>query len=424
MNNRTVLYYLLAGPVYYQVIGDRSRLHLLKKEVMKEEIYFFEKRYVRREPWHKRYFQILIGVFSVNLLARRIERVLYRSHRLYGTKYSKFALPTMLALQEYNRNRSYFTIRPDDFIMLKELIFEINKRVNTYCLNKKCDFSASAFLHANSPLGIEIEFTNKGSTAGKFFENNIKDALLNFSKYHYYHLMKFMWRFGAYVDSEMPFKQFIRKGGFLEYTFTRPDIAFKPSQPLTSSPWLAARLIEEAIKFTPVKPHSIHVTFQTEKNTSSKPAVSFNEILFLMMCTGHFDDTGKGLVETRITEGNMKEWALVRDRRNDSGWVKTIEFTHMRACRSFVKRGVYEPSIVLMLAYKNIFSFENIGTYSIKLMNWAKKPTAADVNLEILLNKIKKGLDIEAALPEYYKSDMIKHINSLYEYNKNFIMER
>ncbi|PLX69165.1 MAG: hypothetical protein C0602_07030 [Denitrovibrio sp.] len=421
MNNRTALYYILSGPVYYQVIKDRRRLQLLKKEVLKEEIYFFEKRYVIRESWHKRYFKILIAVFSVNLIARMIERKISRSHSVYQDNYSKFAFSTMLALREYNNNRSFFNIETEEFIMLKDLIKIINDRVNMYCNHKKCHFNTLSLIHSNTPLGIEIEFTNKGSKAGKFFENKQKDALFNFSKYHFYHLIKFMWRFGAYVDSEMPFKQFIRKGGFLEYTFTRPDIAFKPSQPLTSSPALAARLIEESIRFTPVRPHSLHITFQIDENSKKLPVVSYEELFFMMICTGHFENTGKGLIETRISEGNMKDWAVIRDRRNDKGWVKTVEFTHMRACRSFVKRGVYEPAILLLLAYKNLFNFENVEGHSSKLREWAKAPSVPSVNIDFMLEKVYRGLSLEVSLPEHYKKNTIKLIRKLYDYNKSML---
>lgn len=421
MNNITALYYILAGPVYYQVVHDRERLSLLKEAVRKETEYFFGKRYVMREPWHQRYMQMLTGVFSINLLARRNERRLFRSRCLLGGKYSKFAYATMLALKEYNANRKYFHIDVAPDFFLKGLIEEINERVNNYCEEKNRPLVTEFEVHSNTPMGVELEFSNKGKTAGKFFENGKHDALLNFSKYHYYHLMKFMWRFGAYVDAEMPFKQFIKKGGFLEYTFTRPDVVFKPSEPLTSSPAFAAKFVEEAIRFTPVRPHSLHITFQISEHSQLLPILSFKELLFMMMCTGHFLNGDKGMYESRITEGNMKDWAVMRDRRNKEGWVLTVEFTHMRACRDFVRRKVYEPSILLLLAYKNLFNFSNIEVYSRKLLAWAKKPAAPEIDLESFLAMVRKGLDMEVSLPEGYKDEALRQIGTLYQYNKNLL---
>jgi hypothetical protein len=413
MNNITVLYYLLSGPIYYQVVNNRERLHILKSEVLKEIEYFFEKRYVHREEWHKRYFRLLSAVFCVNLIARRIERRMYRSVCANGDTYSRFASATMLALKEYNNNKQKFYFNPEMFMSLSDLVLELNKRVNRYCDHKGCCYSTEHLIHANTPLGIELEFSNKGKTAGKFFESSKDDAMLNFSKYHYYHLTKFMWRFGAYVDAEMPFKQFIRKGGFLEYTFTRPDITFMPSQPLSTSPALSARLIEESIKFTPVKPHSLHVTFQTESKCKKLPKPTFEDIQHIFLCTGHFKEG----VETRILEKNMKSWALMRDRRNDKGWVTTLEFTHMRANREFIRRKVYEPAILTLLACKNIFSFYDIDLYSNKLLKWAEKPTQPNNSRESFFLRLEHGLELETSLPVWYRDEAMKRIRQLYEYN-------
>jgi len=421
MNNKTVLYYLLSGSSYYQLLKSENRHKLLKREVSKEIEYFFNKRSVRGESWHKIYMRILIAVFSVNLLARRIERRLFKKFCFFGNKYSKFSMCTMLAIKEYNENRAFFNIEIDEDMFINDIVQMVNRRVNDYCRVKGCFVSTSDIIFSNTPMGIEMEFTNKGASAGKFFVSRKNDPLQNFSKYHYYHLMKFMWRFGAYVDAEMPFKQFIYKGGFLEYTFTRPDIAFKTSEPLTSSPGLAAGLIQEAVRFTPIKPHSLHVTFQIDKEHFKLPRLSFDELLFLMTCTGHFVSLDENVYESRITEGNMKEWAVVRDRRNDDGWVVTVEFTHMRVCRDFVRRNVYEPSIVLLLAYKNLFSFANVENYSNRLLQWAKKPYIPEIELQQLTDKIKHGLDKEISLPEYYKDKQLSQIIELYKYNCSLV---
>jgi len=209
----------------------------------------------------------------------------------------------------------------------------------------------------------------------------------------------------------------------LEYTFTRPDIAFKPSEPLTSSLLLAAGLIREAVKFTPVRPHSLHVTLQIDQNSKKLPKIGLGETLFLMLCTGHFVKGEGGVYESRLTEGNMKDWAVIRDRKNDSGWVITVEFTHMRVCRGFVKRDVYEPAILLFLAYKNLFNLEDAGHFYRELTEWAKAPYLPDINTEFLLKKIKEGLDKEVSLPEYYKNKALEKIYALYKYNLNLLKD-
>ena len=149
MNNITVLYYLLSGPVYYQVMHDRSDLHLLKKEVNREIEYFFEKRYIRLEPWNKRYSKILMAVFTVNLIARHIERKMSKACTLYDKRYSRFAPATMLALREYNRNRSSFIYETDPEIFLRDRIKMVNERVNSYCRDKGRILNTEYLVHGN-----------------------------------------------------------------------------------------------------------------------------------------------------------------------------------------------------------------------------------------------------------------------------------
>lgn len=421
MNNITVLYYLLSGPKYYLAAKNPSKMFLLKEEVRKEIEYFFEKRHIIHEPWNKRYRRILKAVFCVNLLARCIERSMSHTHCILDDKYSLYAPATMLALREYNNNRTFFTFDMDFDVFLKDIVLEANRRVNKYWSMRRDSFTVENMVHSDTPMGVELEFTNKGPKAGKLFETGRDDALLNFSKYHYYHLMKFMWRLGAYVDAEIPFKQFIKRGGFLEYTFTRPDMVFKPSAPLTSSPQFAAAFVDEAIKFTPVHPHSLHITFQLDPSYQMLPVFTFDELLFLMITTGHFVQGENGVYESRITEGNMKDWAVIRDRRNEGGWVVTVEFTHMRGSRDFVRRQVYEPSMLLLLAYKNLFNFSNIQVYSHQLLAWAKAPYLPEVDAESVLSRVRKGLDKELSLPDSYKEDAVRRIAGLYSYNSKLL---
>lgn len=420
MNNKTSLRYLLSAHRYYQAANTRHMKQIIKHESNKEIEYFFNHRHKRFEPWHKRYQKILIAVLSVNLLARQIERQLYHQYSTYDFKYNRFAHPTLIAIREFNNNRSAFAIQVDPERFLTHLLHLINQKVNTYCQHKKFDIDSTEIIHSNTPMGIELEFSNRGVHAGYFFESGNSDALLNFSKYHHYHLMKFMWRYGAYVDSNTPLKQFVKKGGFLEYTFTRPDSVFLPSEPLTASPELAAATINEAVRFTPVRPHSLHVSLEIVK-TVKRPHIPFQNVLFLLICTGHFQFRNGQWIESRLTEGNMKELAIVRDRRNDNGWVVTIEFTHMRLCREFVRRKTYFPALNLLLAYKNLFSFSNIDLYSKKLSEWARSPYPLQKSEYDFLQQVKTGLDLEPSLPSEYKVTVVQQISALYRHNSQFL---
>jgi hypothetical protein len=403
-------------------VNDRGYVEYVKNKTEREIEYFFNKRFVRHEKWFRKYFKFLTAVFTVNLLSREFERFLKKKACFFDQKYTLTAPSTLFAINEYNKNRAFFNIEYDNFVFIKDLVYELNEKVKAYCKNKKLDVDLDFILQSNTPLGIELEFSNKGASAGKLFQSHKKDSLLNFSKYYYCHMMNFMWRFGAYIDSNIPMQQFVKKGGFLEYTFTVPDRAFEPSKPLTNSPNFASTLIGEAVRFTPVKPHSLHVTLEVNSfSDRKKPYVSFDDMVFLFLCTGEFATSPKGVVEKRITEKNMKDAVIFRKRKNKKGLVNTVEFTHMRLSRDFVKRNVYEPSLLLMIAYKNLFAFSDIFPYTKKMYDWGKKPEAWKNTPVEMFERVRKGLDMERSLPVGYKNEMIDRLRKLYDYNVHIL---
>ncbi len=423
MRNNTALYYILSSHYYYELLNDRDYVNYIKSKTEQEIEFFFNKRFIRHEKWFRRYLKFLTAVFVVNLLSREFERFLKNIACFFDLKYSLTAPSTLFAITEYNRNRAFFNIEYDNFIFIKDLIYLINEKVKVYCKNKKWDDSLRFFLQGNTPLGIELEFSNKGASAGKLFQSQKNDPLLNFSKYYHYHMTYFMWRFGAYIDTDIPMQQFVKKGGFLEYTFAVPDRAFKPSKPLTNSPNLASMLIGEAVKFTPIKPHSLHVTLEVNNFRDKKPYMSFNDAVFLFLCTGEFAMSSKGIVEKRIMEKNMKDAVILRKRKNEKGLVNTVEFTHMRLSRDFVRRNVYEPSLLLMIAYKNLFTFSEIFPYTKKLYDWGRRPHALKSPTFEMFERVRKGLDMEISLPVRYKNKIIDELKRLYDYNVCILKE-
>jgi len=424
MLNSTALYYLLAGSKYYSFLDSKDFVRQVRNYSEKEIEYFFNNRFIRHEKWFRRYLKILIAVFTVNLLARKFERYLSRLCCFYDLSCSRFAPATLMALRAFNKNRQFFNIEFDRFIFLRELIYIVNSRVNEFCKCTNLYPDRIQFIQGNTPLGVEMEFSNKGTAAGRFLERGKGDPLVNFSKYHYYHLTNFMWRFGAYIDSDTPFKQFIKKGGFLEYTFTVPDKFLQTSMPLTNSPDFAGKLINEAVKFTPVQPHSLHITVQKNTVKHKLPLPSFDEILFLLFCSGQFLCKDGKIVESRIVEENMKDIVLLRKRKNYKKWVDTVEFSHMRLCRDFIRRNVYEPSIMLMVAYKNLFAFADIFPYTNKLRQWGRLPYLPALNPNDMFEIIRKGLDEEKALPEHYKEYIVEKVKEFYFFNKSIVMNK
>lgn len=414
MNNKTILYYILSGHDYYKLLDNRSYFPKIKKITNNEIEYFFNKRAYRNEIWYLKYLKILVAVFSVNLLSRYFERNLNKVCCFYGDKYHRFTLSTYFAIKTFNENRKFFNIKIHRDIYISELISIIFERIKNFIQNEVIANLNYSFIHGNTPIGIELEFSNIGAHAGKLFVPSKNDVLFNFSKYHHYHLEKFMWRFGAYIDANIPFQQYFKKGGFLEYTFIKPDTVFEASAPLTNSPSFAAHLIKEAVRFTPVKPHSLHITLESPRDSKRRPFIGLNDIIFMLLCSGEFREYQGKVVETRTMEKNMKDICVSRLRKNREGLVNTIEFSHMRLSRDFVKKDVYEPSILLFVAYKNLFEFDNILPYSLDIYKWGSAPKLKNIDLNRMLSLIEKGLEMEKSLPKNYKISIIEKIKELY----------
>ncbi|KAA0257867.1 hypothetical protein FHQ18_08995 [Deferribacter autotrophicus] len=415
MKYKTMLLVVIASKYLYSRSGklthDRLRVHAYK------EIEYFYKNKERIDyPWYDKYLVILYNVFLINLLARYFDKQIKKYVSVFDDKYETLCYGTYFALKHFNKNIQFFREEIRKEFYLKSVAEKAALKVEKYIKKFNPKIEDDGFIFSNSPIGIELEFSNIGLKAGKFFINE-SDVMENFSKYHYFHLLKHLWRFGAYIDSNYRIKQFIRKGGFLEYTFTSKDELFKESKPLTSSPRFASLLVREAVKFTPLKPHSIHVSLELKDEKSVVP-LSFDLLKFLIMVTGDFGVRDGKIVETRIYDGDIKGIAVIRMRRNKGRFIPTVEFAHMRLRREFSRNDFYENAINMFIAYKNLFSFRIIDEFYKKLYQWALNPSFKDIDLEKNLEILKKGLDFEVALPVSYKYRIIQNIKKQYLKNK------
>jgi len=400
MYYKTALHYLFAGRKYYEDIRKRKDLRHFAKYSDKERKHLSRLKNFLNESWHGPYYKILFNVFCINLLARYFERNLKSENLCPEKKYDSFAPSTYFALKTFNKYKNYLSWNFDKNINIEWMVYHANEAVNKLLSSEQPLPDIRELYNSETPMGVELEFSNEGTNAGNFFEEG-GPALRNFSKYDHYHLLKFMWRFGAYIDSNLRIKQLIKKGGFLEYTFTGKGGKPGTTRPLTPSPALAAGLINEAVKFTPVRPHSLHFSVEMNKN-SGRNDITFEELIFFLMMTGDFGIKDGRLVETRFFDGDFKGIAVVRDRLNAEGIKMTIEYAHMRLSRDFVREGMYEPLVMFLLGSKNVWSFAPIAGWRNSLMDWALRPRAPKVDREKLYNALESGLLKEKTLPEHY----------------------
>ena len=115
---------------------------------------------------------------------------------------------------------------------------------------------------APTPLGAELEFSDLGRFAIDAEPGDDKkyDAFNWFWDFDMFHRA---WRLGGHVDSHRhTLIGHKRHRGFMEYALGRFDILGDLSLPLFDSTWAMSRLINEAVRFLDVAPHSLHVSME------------------------------------------------------------------------------------------------------------------------------------------------------------------
>jgi gamma-glutamylcyclotransferase (GGCT)/AIG2-like uncharacterized protein YtfP len=121
------------------------------------------------------------------------------------------------------------------------------------------------------PLGAELEMSNEGYRAIHEIKGYRLDQ--NFDGFRYFNdfcLDILTWKLGGYIDDHGLSKTTTRKRGFLELAPGRLNVAGELSKPATADPWILNQLITEIVNFYPIKPHSLHLTFQMNKRQIGK----------------------------------------------------------------------------------------------------------------------------------------------------------
>ena len=121
------------------------------------------------------------------------------------------------------------------------------------------------------PLGAELELSNVGYRA--IYERDMTSRDFVFAGFKYFNdfaLDTLMWKIGGYVDDHGKSQSSKRSRGFLELAPGRLNVQGELSKPATADPWVLNQIIHESIEFYPVRPHSLHLTFQMNKRQLGK----------------------------------------------------------------------------------------------------------------------------------------------------------
>jgi gamma-glutamylcyclotransferase (GGCT)/AIG2-like uncharacterized protein YtfP len=266
-----------------------------------------------------------------------------------------------------------------------------------------------------TPIGAELEFSflGKNTLNAKPGEDKMYDGFYWFNDFD---MMRRTWRLGGHIDSHRNITaDQKRHRGFFEYALGRYQILGDLSRPLFDCPWAMSLVINEAVKFLNIPPHSLHVSMELSRGQHSHITDRRHKeenLICLLMLGGDikFDDTG-WLREWRIhneeLDTNFKRTLHFSDRKyhfsrpdqEESEASDTMEYKFMRLHKH---EHDYEKIIVALKGYQfethaRPISVPKPGEKELPeqvfIREWAKNPQALDkAALSNFLRTLEKGL--------------------------------
>jgi gamma-glutamylcyclotransferase (GGCT)/AIG2-like uncharacterized protein YtfP len=266
------------------------------------------------------------------------------------------------------------------------------------------------------PLGAELEFSDLGVRATSSQEGDDP----KFDGFYYFYdfdLMRRGWKLGVHVDDHgFLTTTHTRTRGFLELAFGRYRLLGDVSKPATNDPWILAQLIDLAIRYIEIKPHSLHISLQTEPNTPFQKIENSEYFLCLLLLGGDFrEDKDGNLREMRIyrheilRENDVYISRFNRHHKNpeDAEWSFVIEYQFPRLSFDYD----YQPLIMALKGFQlegNPYPLKDYRDcpyeefhkeIEAKLIKWAAAPTPVSQHtIENFINLVERGLEKETAL--------------------------
>ncbi len=265
------------------------------------------------------------------------------------------------------------------------------------------------------PLGAELEFSNIGYRAvnSKEGEDPLYDSFYYFYKFD---IMRRGWKLGAHVDDHgFLTSSNVRTRGFLELAFGRYKLLGDVSKPATQDPWVLSQLIDLAVRYLDIKPHSLHLSIQLPPNQEFREIDNPDFFLCLLLLGGDLREDSNGILrEMRIHQREIdhEETGLNFSRLNkhhtvpdDNKWTPVIEYQFSRLFYEYD----YQPLIMALKGFQqelNPYPFKSCNTLpkpdyfepiEAMLFKWADQPKPVSAkSIEDFITTIEKGLDKES----------------------------
>ncbi len=347
------------------------------------------------KPFIENYLVLVVKQVILNQLDESIQSQ-YRfelEHMLISERYFKRSVSLLVALQMINANTSAIDLivekclqtlpyhKHDLFDYIKYAVGAARSIFDRRLVRSYLDKIRSNVQPGLTPLGAELELSNIGAAAVEpqmSIQKKTDSVYDDFKYFHDFRMDILSWKLGGYVDDHTGSTDYERRMGFLELAPGRLNIAGELSRPATSDPWLLNQLIHAIIDFYPVRPHSLHLSFQLRKNQIGKQKVlplGFVKCLLVLGGGLQRKNTGRLWVSRmgydEITQCNYGEelvfartsrrkWYLGGDDITDKPPVQAVTHIHQYKFIRLDKKMNYEP---LILCLKGLQLAFNPGDY-------------------------------------------------------------
>ena len=278
-------------------------------------------------------------------------------------KYFRHGLAILLGFLYYNRHgdriaammkeKSLDRIVPgrlyrDYAVLCINLVEEIYSKEE---MREICEYVEQNWHSTPTPLGAELEFSYLGARAvvGEPGEDPYYDGFYWFNDFD---LQRRTWRMGGHVDSHHSvIAANERHRGFLEYAFGRFNIVGDLSRPLFDCPWGMSKLINEAVRFLDIPPHSLHISMELPKNKALQNSVNphkESDLVCLLMLGGDL---------RRDENGDLREWRIF-NKELDTNMMNSLNFSSRKYHYSRPEQSQDEAADVMEYKFMRLRSEE------------------------------------------------------------------
>ncbi len=306
------------------------------------------------KPYADNYLKLACKHIVFNQLVELVRHQFPDAVRV-SKKYFRHGLSILLAFLYYNRRRERIEAILHEKALDRAVEGRLYRDYAALCIGlveevyrkeemrELIDYVDENWYSTPTPIGAELEFSHLGARAVNSMPGEDK-AFDGFYWFDDFDLQRRTWRLGGHVDSHRSITPGqTRHRGFFEYALGRFNIMGDLSRPLFDCPWAMSLVINEAVKFLEIPPHSLHISLELSgrqhSNISDAPHRN-SDLACLLLLGGDLRPD---------EEGRLREWRIYNNEL-DTNQRRSLNFSDRK--RHYCKPGQEESEGSEVMEYK------------------------------------------------------------------------